>query len=88
LSCQRDACRQQQFRRVLEGPSLAVQWLNLHLQVQGWKFDPWSGSQDPTCHPAEKSKQNRSNIATISIKTLKMVHIKRKKAIFKRKRGK
>ena len=33
-----------------------VQWLQLHLLVQGSGFDPWSGNQDPT-HRSEKKKK-------------------------------
>lgn len=43
-----------------------------------------SGSEDPMCLTANKPK-HRSNIITNSTETLKIVHIKRKKKIFKRK---
>ena len=40
---------------------------------------PGQGAKIPTtCLSAKKSKQNRNNTVTNSIKTLKMVHIKKK----------
>ena len=42
----------------------------------------WRGSKDLTCLVAKKQK-NRNNIATISIKILKMFHIKKKKKTLK-----
>ena len=36
--------------------SLVVQWSRLCLQCRGWRFDPWSGSWDPTCLSAKKPK--------------------------------
>ena len=38
---------------------------------------PGQGAEEPTCLEAKKPKQNRSNIVTNSIKTLKMAHIKK-----------
>lgn len=38
------------------GTSLAVQWLRLRLQMQGYGSDPWSGSWDPTCLMAKGPK--------------------------------
>ena len=43
-----------------------------------------SASEDPMCLTANKPKHRR-NIITNSTETLKIVHIKRKKKIFKRK---
>ena len=48
-------------------------------QCRGCGFDPWRGSWDPRCLPAKNQNiNNRSNAVTTSIKTLKMVHIKKK----------
>ena len=62
------------------GTSLALQWLRLHLPVQGL----WVQSQVRELRPhvprgQETKTQNRSTIVTDSIKTfnLKIVHIKR-----------
>ena len=34
--------------------SWMVQWLRLHLPMQGCRFNPWLGSYDPTCLLAKK----------------------------------
>ena len=55
------------------GISLAVQWLSARGMgsISGW------GAK--ILHASQLKKQNRNNIVTNSIKTLKMVHIKKKK---------
>ena len=61
-------------------PKMVVQWLRPHLPVQGvkeFRFHMPQG-QKP------KTENRRSNIVTNSIRTLKVVHSKKKK---KRKRG-
>ena len=54
-----------------------VQWLRLHLPMQG----VWVQSlvRELRHHMPHGQKQNRSNIVTNSIKTFKMSHIKKKK---------
>ena len=42
------------IRRIYCRICLVVQWLRTHWTVQGCRFDPWSGSEDPTCHRATK----------------------------------
>ena len=37
--------------------SWMVQWLRLHLPIQGCWFDPWLGSQDPTCLLAKQKTE-------------------------------
>ena len=49
-------CKLQEFSM---GTSLVVQWLRLHLPMQGVQLDPWSGSSDPTCLIAEKPKHKK-----------------------------
>ena len=34
---------------IILGTSLVAQWLRVCLAVQGSRFDPWWGNQDPTC---------------------------------------
>ena len=52
--------------------------------MQGCRFDPWLESQDPTYVTAKMPKtENRNDIITNSIKTSKMVHIKKKKSLKK-----
>ena len=55
------------------GISLAVQWLSARGMgsISGW------GAK--ILHASQLKKQNRNNIVTNSVKTLKMVHIKKKK---------
>ena len=65
--------------------SLVVQWLRFCLQCRVCRFNPWSGSWDPTCLMAKKTKTLcKSSVVTNSIKTLKRAHIKKKnlKALF------
>ena len=38
----------QDSKRLNKGTSLVVQWLRIHLAMQGHGFDPWVGNQDPT----------------------------------------
>ena len=59
------------------GTSLAVQWLHLCLPLRG------GAGSIPGCeagikHASWPKKQKRSNTVTNSIKTVKMVHIKKK----------
>jgi len=49
----------------------------LTCQCVGCRFSPWWESYDPIGLMAKNPKQNRSNIETNSVKTLKMVHIKK-----------
>ena len=55
--------------------SLVVQGLRVHLLVQGVRVQPFSGNSDPICLTLRKHKTE----ATYSIKTFKMVRIKKKK---------
>ena len=61
-----------------ERPSL-VQWLRLYLPMQGvWVGSiPGLGAKIAYTSRPEKPKHKTSNIVTNSIKTLKMVHIKK-----------
>ena len=43
---------QNEIDKITLGTSLVVQWLGVHLLVQGTQFDPWSGNLDPTNHGA------------------------------------
>ena len=62
--------------------SLVVQWLRFCLQCRVCRFNPWSGSWDPTCLMAKKTKTLcKSSVVTNSIKTLKRAHIKKKKIL-------
>ena len=54
----------------------------LHFQCWGCSFNPWLESGDLTCFTAKKPKHKAEAIVTISIKTFKMVHIKREKKKF------
>ena len=67
------------LKLISPGTSLVVQWLRLHLPVQGvWV---WSLIRELSSHlpRGQKTKTwNRGYIVTNSIKTLKMVHIKKK----------
>ena len=45
-------------------------------QCTRYAFDPWLGTKDPTGLGQKVKTENRSNIVTNSIKTLKMVYIK------------
>ena len=45
----------------IPGTSLVVQWLRLHLPLQGAQVRPSSGSQLPTCL-APKKKQHKTEI--------------------------
>ena len=72
-------------RMINTGTSLMVQWLRLHHPMQGvWV---WSLVQELRSHMPRGQKNktwNGSNVVTNSIKTLKVVHIKKGK-IFKKK---
>ena len=60
------------------GVSLAIQWLRLYLPVQEGRFDPWSGRAAKISHTSwPKPKNREATLVTNSIKTLKMVHIKK-----------
>ena len=67
---------------ILVGTSLEAQWLRLRLPMRGCVGSiPGRGAKIP--HASRPKNQNikkkkRSNIVTDSIKTLKMVHIKKK----------
>ena len=59
--------------------SLVVQWFRLHLPVQGEQVQSLVGELRSHMPQGQKTKtQNRSNIVTNLIKTLKMVHVKKK----------
>ena len=69
------------FKINAQGTFQAVQWLRLHLPMQGvrvrslvWKLR----SHMPCDHKTKTLKNNRSNSVTNSISTFKMVHIKKK----------
>ena len=54
--------------------------LKIYFQCRGYRFSLWLGSYDPTYLVARKPKhKNSNNIITNSIKTLKMVYVKKKK---------
>ena len=58
--------------------SLVVQWFRLHLPVQGVQVQSLVGELRSHMPQGQKTKtQNRSNIVTNLIKTLKMVHVKK-----------
>ena len=58
--------------------SLVVQWLRLHLPVQGGQVQSLVGELRSHIPQGQKTKtSNRSNIVTNPIKTLKMVHVKK-----------
>ena len=58
--------------------SLVVQWLRLHLPVQGVQVQSLVGELRSHMPQGQKTKtSNRSNIVTNPIKTLKMVHDKK-----------
>ena len=58
--------------------SLAVQWLKLGLPIKGVWVQSLVGELGSYVLHSQKSKTgNRSHIVTKSIKTLKMVHIKK-----------
>ena len=62
------------------GTSLLVQWLRLHLPMQGVQVQSLARELGSHMPCGRKTKTwNRNNILTNSIKTLKMVHIKKKK---------
>ena len=71
------------------GTSLEIQWLSAPLPMQGvlvWSLVGELRFPQASC-PTPQKKQNRNNRSKIvanSVKTLKMVHIKKKKKIWKR----
>ena len=68
---------------ILLGTSVIVQWLRLHLPIQEVQVPSLARELRSHMPRGQKTKtQNRSNIVTNSIKTLKMVHIKK---MFKKK---
>ena len=68
------------------GTSLAVHWLSLCIPMQGVWVRSLVGELRIPHAPPKKPKQNRSNNVTDSIKTLKMVHIKKTKTKTKHKK--
>ena len=46
-------------RKGREGTSMVVHWLRLCSQCRGFRFDPWSGNKDPTCHRVWTKKKKR-----------------------------
>ena len=66
------------------GTSLEGQWLRLYLLIQGYRFNPGWGAKIPhASQPKNQKHKNRSNIVTNSKKTLKTVHVKKKKFLTK-----
>ena len=63
------------------GTSLMVQWLRLSLPMQGVQIPSLVWELRSRAAKMQNVKQN--NIVTNSIKTLKMVHIKKKKSLKK-----
>ena len=60
------------------GTSLVVRWLRLRLPMQGVRFRSLVRELKSHMPQGQNTKtQNRSNVVTNSIKTLKMVHIKK-----------
>ena len=73
------------------GTSLEIQWLSPHLPVQAvlvWSLVGELRFPQASCPTLQKkqNRNNRSKIVTNSVKTLKMVHIKKKKKNLKKKR--
>ena len=68
-----------------EGTSLVVQWLGLRLRMQGAHAGsvPGQGTKIPHASQTRKNKQTNMKQKQDSMKTLKMVHIKK---IFKKKK--
>ena len=71
------------------GTSLEIQWLSPHLPMQAvlvWSLVGELKFPQASCPTLQKkqNRNNRSKIVTNSVKTLKMVHIKKKKKIWKR----
>ena len=64
-----------------QGTSLVVQWLRLHPSGQGLQVRSLARGELRAYVPhSQKIKtQKRSSVVTNSVKTLKMVHIKKKK---------
>ena len=48
-----------------KGTSLEVQLLRPRLPMQGCRFDPWLGSEDPTCLVAKKKKSPKQRTGAI-----------------------
>ena len=68
------------LRVALQGVSLVVGWLRLHLPVQGvWVWYPVRKLRSYLLHGQETTTQNRGNAVINSRKTWKMVQSKRKK---------
>ena len=66
------------------GTFLVVQRLRLCLPMQGvWVWSLVGELSSPIPHSQKTKTWNRSNIVTNSIKTLKVVHIKKKKKTYK-----
>jgi len=73
------------FKILVPRTSLAVQWLRLFLPMEGVCVQSLIGEVRFHMTHSQKTKtENRSNIITHSIKTLKMVHIKRNLKILAR----
>ena len=65
-------------RENVVGTSLVIQWLRLHVPKQGMQVRSLARKLRPHKHWGQKTKMwNRSNTVTNTIKTLKMVHIKK-----------
>ena len=73
--------------KIITGTSLVVQWLRLHLPRQGMQIRSPVWKLRSHMLQGQKSKTFfKSNIVTNSIKTFKMVHIKRKPSKFFKQR--
>ena len=67
---------------VIQGTSLVVQWVRFRFSMQGeqvWSLVRPLGYHIP--HGQGTKTQNRSNVVTNSTKTLRMVHIQKKKKL-------
>ena len=67
--------------KILCGASLDFSGWEFTFQCRRYGFDPCSGSWDPACLRAKQQNMEHKRFVVNSIKTLKMVHIKR---IFKK----
>ena len=79
------------FKNAHYGPSLGIQWLRLHLPMQEVQVQSLVRKLRSYMPHGQKTRtwpeNNRNNIVTHSIKTLGMVHIKRKKTLTKKAQG-
>ena len=82
-------CLDSEVEKEVTGTSLVVQWLGLRLPLQEVQVRSLVGELGSHMPRGQKNNiKNRSNIVTSSVKTLKMVHIKKKKSKKKKKKKK